>query len=104
MSKIELKKIIKKYGEKLKAEHYPFSAIYLFGSQVKNKANRYSDIDVAVVSDKLKKDWNKNEDMLWEYTIDVDSRIEPIGFTQEEFNEDYNPIVAEIKKNGIRII
>jgi predicted nucleotidyltransferase len=103
MSKIKAKKIAEKYAEKLKAENYPFAAVYLFGSYVKGMAGEWSDIDVAVVSDKLKKNWNKNEDILWRYTIDIDSRIEPIGFTVRDFKNICDPMVAEIKKTGIRV-
>ena len=104
MSKSKAEKIVKKYAAELKAKKYPFSAIYLFGSYSKGKANQWSDIDVAVISDKLKKNWNRNEDILWKYTIGVDSRIEPIGFTAEDFQDNSNPIVSEIKKTGIKII
>ena len=104
MPKIKAKQIAKKYAEKLKKENYPFSAVYLFGSYAKGKTGKRSDIDVAVVSDKLKKDWNRNEDILWKYTIDIDSRIEPIGFTVEDFKNACDPMVAEIKKTGIRVV
>ena len=104
MSRIKAEKIVKKYAAELKAKKYPFSAVYLFGSYAKGKANRWSDIDVAIISDKLKKNWNKNEDILWRYTIGVDSRIEPIGFTVKDFQDDSNPIVYEIKKTGIKIV
>ncbi len=104
MSKDKVKKIVQKYATKLRAKKYPFSAIYLFGSYAKNKAHKWSDIDVAVISDKLKKDWNKNEDILWKYTIGVDSRIEPIGFTMKDFQDECDPMASEIKKTGIRIV
>lgn len=92
------------YAKKLKEKNYHFSAIYLFGSYAKDKASKWSDIDVAVVSDRLKKRWNQNEEILWRYTLDVDYRIEPIGFTVNDFKEGYDPIVHEIKKTGIRIV
>ena len=104
MSKTEAEKIAKKYTTKLKAKKYPISAAYLFGSYATGKANKRSDIDVAIVSDKLKKDWNKNEDALWKYTIGVDSRIEPIGFTVKDFEDSSNPMVYEIRKTGIKIV
>ena len=104
MSRIKAEKIVKKYAAELKAKKYPFSEIYLFGSYANGKANRWSDIDVAIISDKLKKNWNKNEDILWRYTIGVDSRIEPIGFTVKDFQDDSNPMVYEIKKTGIKIV
>lgn len=104
MSKDKVKKIVKKYAQKLKEKKYPFSAIYLFGSCAQNKATKNSDIDVAVISDKLKRNWNENEDKLWEYTMEVDSRIEPIGFTSDDFKKKYDPLVAEIERTGVRVI
>ena len=103
MSKAKVEKIVKKYATELKTKKYPFSAIYLFGSYANGKANRWSDIDVAIISDKLKKNWNKNEDILWKYTMKIDSRIEPIGFTVKDFQDNSNPMVSEIKKTGIKI-
>lgn len=103
MSKAEAKKIVKKYAEKLKAEKYPFSAVYLFGSFAKGKIHKWSDIDVAVLSKKLKRNWNKNEETLWKLGASVDDRIEPHGFSPEDFKEDWIPMVHEIKKTGIRI-
>jgi predicted nucleotidyltransferase len=103
MSKIEVKKIAEKYVEKLKQEKFPFSAIYLFGSYVNGKPTKFSDIDIAVISDKLKKDWNINEEKLWEYTIDVNSKIEPIGFTVADFKSNIDPMILAIKKTDVRI-
>lgn len=103
MSKAKAKKIANRYAKKLRVEGYPFSAIYLFGSHAIGRAHKWSDIDVAVISDRLKRNWNKNEDILWKYTIGVDSRIEPIGFTVKDFQNDIDPMVYEIKKTGIRI-
>lgn len=104
MSKAEAKKIARKFGAKLKAENYPFSAIYLFGSYAIRKPRKESDIDIAVLSEKLKKNWNKNEELLWKLGVDVDSRIEPIGFIPEDFENEFDPMVMEIKKNGIRVV
>lgn len=103
MSKVEAKKIVKKYAQKLKEKNFPFSALFLFGSFARGKAGKWSDIDVAVVSDKLKRNWNKNEELLWKYTVDVDSRLEPIGFTRKDFADLGNPMVAEIRKYGIKV-
>lgn len=102
-TKNEAKKIVKKYAEELKINRFPFEAIYLFGSFAKNRAHKWSDIDVAVVSDKLKTNWDK-EDLLWHIRRKVNSRIEPIGFTVEDFQDENDPMVYEIKKYGIRIV
>lgn len=103
MPKIDAKKIVKKYAEKLKKENYPFAAIYLFGSYAKGKAHKWSDIDVAVISDKMKKNRDKGRFLLWHIRRDVDSMIEPHGFTVKDFQDDNNPMVFEIKKTGVRI-
>lgn len=104
MPKIEAKKIVKKYAEKLKEKKYPFSAIYLFGSHAKGKAHKWSDIDVAVVSDKMKRNRSANENLLWYIRRDIDSMIEPRGFTVKDFQDDNDPMVYEIKKTGIKIV
>lgn len=103
MSKVDAKKIVKKYAEKLKKENYSFSAIYLFGSYAKGKAHKWSDIDVAVVSDRMKRNRDKGRFLLWHIRRDVDSMIEPHGFTVKDFQDDDDPMVYEIKKTGIKI-
>lgn len=103
MRKTEVKKIVEKYAEKLKEENYPFSAIYLFGSYAKGKAHKWSDIDVAVISEKLKKNRDQNENLLWHIRRNVDLMIEPYGFTAEDFQNRCDPIANEIKNTGIKI-
>jgi predicted nucleotidyltransferase len=89
---------------KLREKKYPFFAVYLFGSYAQGRANKNSDIDVAVVSDRLKNNWNENEEKLWKYTMEVDSRIEPVGFTQKDFKQGADPLIFEIKKTGIKVV
>lgn len=102
-TKNEIKKIVKRYARELRDNNFPFRAVYLFGSRVQGKAGKWSDIDVAVISDKLKRNWDKNELLLWRFRRNIDSRIEPIGFTVKDFKNDTDPMVHEIKKTGIRI-
>ncbi|MFH1662286.1 MAG: nucleotidyltransferase domain-containing protein [Candidatus Falkowbacteria bacterium] len=103
MSKIEAKKIVKRYASKLKEENYPFSAVYLFGSHARGNAHKWSDIDVAVITEKIKRNRDKNENLLWHIRREVDSMIEPHGFTIKDFKDECDPMVSEIKKTGIRI-
>ena len=99
----KVKKIARKYAKMLRAARYPFHAVYLFGSQAMGGAKPWSDIDLAVVSDKLKRNANKNRLLLWRIRRIVDTRIEPHGFTVKDFQDSSNPLVYEIKKTGIRI-
>jgi predicted nucleotidyltransferase len=103
MQKSQAKKIVEKYAQALKKNKFSFSEIYIFGSYARGRPRKWSDIDVAVVSDKLKKNRDKNENLLWHTCIEVDSMIEPIGFTPEEFNNAVDPMAHEVKTNGIKI-
>lgn len=101
--KIEVKKIVKKYARVLQAEGYPVSAVYLFGSFAKGTQHEWSDIDVAVVSEQVGKNREEGRMNLWRARRNVDSRIEPHGFSPKAFSEDWQPMVHEIKTTGIRI-
>jgi predicted nucleotidyltransferase len=104
MSKTEAKTIIKKYTKKLRDNNYPVSSVYLFGSHAKGGAHAESDIDVAVVSNKLKRNREKARFLLWDMRMDVDTRIEPHGFSVADFKNDTDPMVYEIKKTGIKVV
>lgn len=104
MSKAEAKKIVRKYAKKLKAEKYHFSAIYLFGSFAKSRPCAGSDIDVAIISKELNKRLAGSELKLWKFREGIDDRIEPHGFSPEDFNDYWNPLAHEIKKTGIRVV
>jgi len=101
MDKKQAIKIVRSYARKLRAGRFPAAQVYLFGSFAKNRAGKDSDIDVAVVSDKL----SKLENSFWLRRIrrEVDLRIEPHSFTSRDFKDETNPLVAEIKKYGIKV-
>jgi uncharacterized protein len=108
MSKAESRKkaakVIRKYAKKLEKENFSFHSIYLFGSYAKGKVHKWSDIDIAVVSDEIRKDWDNNRKRLWKLRMGVDTRIEPHGFSREDFENESSPMAYEIKKTGVRII
>ena len=104
MSKGEVKKIVKRYANKLKMEKIPFFAIYLFGSQAKGTADNDSDIDIAVFFDAIDNQKKASNLNLWKLRRDIDLRIEPHGFTKEDFSSNTDPVVYEIKTTGIKIV
>ncbi|MFH1192202.1 MAG: nucleotidyltransferase domain-containing protein [bacterium] len=104
MPRAKAEKIVKEFAKKLKENDYYFSEIYLFGSYAKGKQKKDSDIDVAVISDKLKRNYDRNRFLLWKIRMGVDTKIEPHGFTKAEFKNNCSPIVYEIKKTGIKIV
>jgi len=95
-------KIINKFLETITKE-MNIEKVMLFGSNVKKKNTRWSDIDLAIVSDDFKyidcfDRLVKLGKVAWDSHTTV---IEPIGFTKEEFADDspWN-FVSEIKKTG----
>lgn len=42
--------------------------------------------------------------LLSHFSLDVDTRIEPYGFTVSDFKDKANPMAHEIKKTGIRVV
>lgn len=104
MPNAQIKTIVKKYANVLRKENYPFLNLYLFGSYAKGRAHKWSDIDIAIVTDHIKRNRMNNSFLLWKMRRKVDTRIEPHSFTKKEFANNADPIVHEIKKTGIRIV
>jgi len=98
----EIINIVKKYADNLARSGISFDAVYLFGSYAKGKPHAGSDIDVAVVSPILEKEYDTGRFMLWKLRRAIDLRIEPHGFAPEDWS-DLNPMVNEIKKTGLQI-
>ncbi|MBN2682546.1 MAG: nucleotidyltransferase domain-containing protein [Bacteroidales bacterium] len=101
MDKDEAIKIARKYVESI-SKKYEIEKAILFGSFAKGTNHPDSDIDIAIVF--------KNEEDIFDLQIklmqlrtDDDLQIEPHPFKNSDFHIS-NPIVAEIKKNGIEII
>ncbi|WP_045213717.1 nucleotidyltransferase domain-containing protein [Desulfonatronovibrio magnus] len=75
---------------------------YLYGSYAKGKANKWSDIDVAIVSPDFSQDLFEERVLLMKLALKLDDRIEPSPFRPEDFSID-NPLVNEISAFGIEI-
>jgi len=104
MSKSEVKKIVKRYADKLAENKYQLASVYLFGSYAKGDERKWSDIDVAVVSPLLNEVLGKAESNLWRLRRGIDLRIEPHAFSPEDWEEESNPLVREIKRTGERVV
>ena len=95
-------KSIKKYILELERNKIPIKKAILFGSYAKGLARPESDIDVALISNVFSGDRFKDRQRIIPLRRKIDSRIEPLPFTPEDF--DNGGILAEeIKKNGILI-
>jgi len=85
-------------------EQYPkLVTAYIFGSYAKDKDRPDSDIDVALIIDKLKDEEKFDVQVqLILLASQFDSRIEPHPISKEDFNSG-NPFTFEIKRTGIEI-
>jgi len=101
MDKNEAIKTAKRYVESISSKFEIESAI-LFGSFAKGTNNQDSDIDIAIVF-KSVDDIIDLQIQLMQMRTDEDLLIEPHPFKISDFNIS-NPMVEEIKKNGIDIL
>lgn len=99
---IVLKKI-EKYIMTLRENGLDIWRLYLFGSYVKGKFSKESDIDLAVFFNKNDIDGFSEDVQLMHLRRKVDLRIEPHSFAKADFYTP-DPFVKEIVKSGIRII
>lgn len=104
--RVQIKNLIKKI---IKQFPIPIRSVYLFGSYAYGKPNKFSDIDLAFISDKFKR---KNSikriktllKFIYKTKPSVDVDIEPLGFTPEEIKKASKwDITGEIKEKGIKI-
>ena len=92
-----------KFAEILEGQGIAVEKMIVFGSHVKNKASEESDIDLCIVSPEFGKDPVEELQFLFKQTRKVDTRIEPIPVSPQEYRESLSPLIFEIKKFGREI-
>ena len=100
MDKGEAISIVKQYSSLLK-EYLKIEKIYLYGSYAMNTYREDSDIDVAIVVNKIEGDYFSIHPLLWKLRRRIDHRIEPILI---ELGSDESGFLSEIQKTGIEIV
>ena len=76
--------------------------VYLFGSFGKQNQNKYSDIDIAIISPDLTDDRFNERIRLMKIAGNIDSRLEPVPFNSNTFIQE-DPLVWEILKTGTSV-
>lgn len=99
---MDKKEVIEKIREykKLLSNHYDLYKVVLFGSYAQGNARTDSDIDVAVIVNKIKGDYFTYTPLLWKLRRQVDNRIEPLLF---EKGKDTSGFLQQIMANGIEV-
>lgn len=100
MDQAEVIKKLSCYKSEL-LKHLNLKKMYLFGSYSQNNQTQYSDIDVALVVDKIQGDYLNYLTLIWKLGGDLDPRIEPVVF--EENQPDYSGFFETIRRTGIEI-
>lgn len=83
----------------LVSENLPVKAVYLYGSYAKGNQTEDSDIDIAVVVDKLSDNYFDDTPLLWRLRRKISLLIEPVLLTAEPDN----PLYYDILKTGVRV-
>ena len=95
-------KIIRHFLDEVQ-KNYSIDGAYLYGSYAKGSSNKWSDIDIAIISPDFSDDLFAERLTLMQLAASIDDRIEPKPFKTELFDQN-DPLVDEIQKNGIPFI
>ncbi len=96
--------ILNEYRAVLESNGINVQEMYAFGSRVKGTNSKWSDLDVGIVSADFSDDLHGERVRLMHLRRDISDLIEPHPFLVEDFNNKYNPLVTEIKKNGVKVV
>jgi uncharacterized protein len=96
MDKAAVRECVSRLAE-LAKDNFPVKKVILFGSYAKGYAREDSDIDVAVLIDKIDGDFLSAETRLFKLRRNIDTRIEPVLI---EDTEDFSGFLEEILRTG----
>ncbi len=96
-------KISKRYIEELEKNGIKINEAIIFGSHAKGVVHEGSDIDIALISDSFTGNRFDDRRKVVPFRRKIDSRIEPIPFRPEDFNEG-SILAEEIKTTGKKIL
>jgi len=98
-------KSIQKYLRYVQQQGIPVSYGVLFGSYAKNKAHKWSDIDLLVVSPYFDKSLTaEDHENLWMYAARTNNLIEPIPVGEKQYKEDKSSLIIQVaRREGQKI-
>lgn len=93
---------INKFIEEVKKENLSIDQAFLFGSYAKGNYSKYSDIDIAIISNDFIGnnfiDSKRFDNAIFNSSIDIEVHT----FRPDDFSKK-SPLILEILKNGFRI-
>ena len=99
----EIVENIKKYINLLEVHGFPIKQAYLFGSYASGKQDEWSDIDIAIISDKFEGNRYLDKEKILGLYRQIDLRLSPLPLNPSSLEE--SPFVfSEIVKKGIKLL
>ena len=98
-----VKKIINKYIDALNKNNIKIEQAILYGSYANGSYNKYSDIDIALVSESFEGIRFLDRNKIMKISLQISKDIEPMPFSPEKFTID-DPFVCEILETGIKFL
>jgi uncharacterized protein len=77
-------------------------SVYMYGSFVYGTADKWSDVDLAIISPDFSEDLFEERVNLMKIAVKIDDRIEPHPFRPDDFNLKH-PLVKETSERGIKL-
>lgn len=99
----KLRQSIQEYLKILKADRLPIEEAVLFGSYAKGLQNKWSDVDLCIVSPAFKDSWEATQYLWQKIPRNFSLILEPIGYHPKDFKEG-SSLISQIKKMGVRIV
>jgi len=93
-------RLIDRFRQALVAHHIPVDQLIIFGSYARGNPKPWSDLDVCVVSPSFGKNRYDETVLLTRIASDVEPMIEAVPFHPDGLTDPYDPLAAEIRKNG----
>jgi predicted nucleotidyltransferase len=98
---VVLKKV-KSFLDKIRHNGFHISQAYIFGSYARGHADKWSDIDIAIISPQISNDRFEERIKLTELALSIDERLEPLPFNPGNYSDD-DPFVRQIKTEGVAV-
>lgn len=105
--KKKVEKVLKEFKSELQSLYGDnLVSVILYGSQARGEANKDSDIDVLVVLNEMSSPFieiDKMVDIIHGHLLKDNELIQVVPTTSNKFNNDWNPLYINVKKEGLFI-
>lgn len=93
----EIQRIVNEYRDELEKHNIRITKVILYGSYAKGTPKPYSDIDLVIISPDLARFAPlKRQELLSQWTMNIDAPLEIIGYTPQEFKRATHTIFGQI--------